>query len=136
MIKYVVLNCVTVSLILDTNDHFYIIIPSQRKYYWCPKNATQFFMHCQFVISLLLPIKLSLFQLCKSKSCRSQSLCCFFYGFITLIHVFFSVLLTYIFCSSNYCYNDSCRSFALLLKIKKKRYIFFYWEKLRNKAKN
>ena len=46
-------------------------------------------------ISLLLPIQLSLFQLCDSKSCCSFSLCFIFctYRFCRLVYGFFSILL-------------------------------------------
>ena len=102
---------------------------SRRKYYCCHQNAKYFllkngsFSNIAIAIldfSLLLPIQLSLFQLCDSKSCRSLSLCFnFLYEFCRLVHGSFSVLLPIQLSLLQLFHSNSCRSFTLLKALEK-----------------
>ena len=84
-----------------------LLLPSK-----CEKNNLPF--------SLLLPIQLSLFQLCDSKSCRFQSLCFnFCMSFVDWFMASFLYCFPYSYHSSNYCDSNSCRSFMLLKALAK-----------------
>ena len=87
------------------------ILYSQRKYYCYHQNAKYLKKNGNLAIaildfSILLPIWLSLFQICDSKSCRSWSLWLNF--FMSFVDWF---IASYSYRSSNY-----CDSYLTLLK--------------------